>query len=186
MLSAVGDLLTARQTEVRLVVVGGAAMNLLEYVRRATDDVDVIALGRSRRSRGPVSLIRPEPLPPELLEAVRRVAKDFGLPETWLNAGPASQWDTGLPPGIERRLHWRQFGGLHVGLADRYDLIFLKLYAAADDTGPRSVHYQDLLSLAPTEAELSSAADWVGAEDPSPGFAGSLQKVLEHVRRDQA
>lgn len=70
-----------------------------------------------------------------------------------------------------------------MGVADRYDLIFLKLYAAADSGGPASVHFQDLLALSPTEAELNAAADWVRGQDPTPAFSGIVERVIAHVRK---
>lgn len=48
--------------------------------------------------------------------------------------------------------------GLDVGLIGRYDLIFFKLYAAADHASPGSVHARDLLALSPTREELDAAA----------------------------
>ena len=68
--------------------------------------------------------------------------------------------DQGLPPWISDDLTWRRFGALLIGLAGRQTLIALKLFAAVDQ-GPRSVHYQDLVVLAPTDEELDIAASWV-------------------------
>jgi len=71
-----------------------------------------------------------------------------------------------------------------VGLVDRYDLIFFKLFAAADSTGPRSVHYRDLAALRPTAKELSEAADWVRTQDASIEFAAVLEQVLTYAREN--
>ncbi len=87
-----------------------------------------------------------------------------------------------MPPGFEERIHWVQFQGLYLGLADRYDLIFLKLYAAADSEGPTSVHYQDLMALQPTDEELDAAAQWIWTQDPSTPFARILDQVLKHAK----
>ena len=184
-LKAVGSILEDANQYVGIVVIGGTALKLRGIVSRFTRDVDVIAL-RTTPPGQTRSIGRPDPLPAALVHAVARVARDFGLPPDWLNTGPASQWDTGLPSGFADRVEWRAFGGLEVGLSGRIDLIFLKLYAAADDVGPTSVHYQDLLALRPTEAELQAAAAWVRGQDPSAGFAISLEGVLEHARRDLA
>lgn len=73
-----------------------------------------------------------------------------------------------------------------VGLVGRYDLIFFKLFAAADSTGPTSVHYQDLLALRPSAEELRSAVAWVETQDASPEFAAVLHRVVTHVRTDLA
>jgi len=52
-----------------------------------------------------------EPLPPGLLAAARVVARDFGLLPDWLNAGPASLLDFGLPEGfLQRAQHYPSEG----------------------------------------------------------------------------
>lgn len=180
-LRLVGQLLQARGERLHIVVIGGAAVNLLGFVSRATTDVDILAFARPDAS-GALRLMPPdEPLPKALIDASRAVAIDLNLDPNWLNAGPASQWRTGLPPGLETRVHWTEFGGLVVGLVDRYDLIFFKLYAAVDDTGPQSVHFQDLMALGPTTEELADASGWVRRQDPSPAIADALTKVIDHA-----
>lgn len=182
---AVGDLLAAEGETVGVVVVGGAALILGGIVSRLTEDVDIIAAARSWHKGVPAGISRPDPLPASLLRAVSRVARDFNLPENWMNAEVGAQWDTGLPPGFEKRVRWQQFGGLSLGIADRRDLIFLKLYAAVDSEGPQSVHCQDLLALRPNKRELAAAATWVKSQDTSTEFAQLLEKVLDYVHRDQ-
>lgn len=158
-------------------------MNLLGFVSWATTDVDILAFARDEGS-GTLRLSPPtEPLPKVMRDAAAAVASDLGLDPDWLNTGPASQWRTGLPPGLDHRLSWRDFGGLVVGLVARFDLIHFKLCAAADDTGPGSVHFQDLLAFGPTDEELKLAARWVKEQDPSPELPAILSKVIEHVRR---
>lgn len=126
----------------------------------------------------------PAPLPEALLRAARTVARDLELDPNWLNAGAALQWRTGLPPGLQQRVEWRQYSSLWVGVVARYDLIFFKLFAAADSTGPRSVHYQDLIALSPSATELDAATMWVRTQDASPEFSIVLDAVVSHVRRD--
>lgn len=184
-LNLVGELLQARGVRLHIVIVGGAAVNLLGLVSRATTDVDVLAFARGE---GSSLTLRPpdEPLPVDLVRAVATVAGDLGLDPEWLNAKSALQWRTGLPPGLAARVHWRDYGGLVVGLADRYDLIFFKLYAAVDAAGPSSVHFQDLVALGPSDEELSAAADWVRSQDPSAVVAETLTRVIRHVRSRRA
>lgn len=181
-LRLLGELLEARGERFRIVVIGGAAVNLLGLVSRATTDVDILAFA----SPGPSGIFRlgppDEPLPAALLDAARTVARDMGLDPHWLNTGPAPQWRTGLPPGLETRVHWLEYSALTVGVAGRYDLIFFKLWAAADHPGPKSVHFQDLLQLSPTDEELAAAHAWISQQDPSPGFATDLSKAVSHVR----
>lgn len=176
-LAAVGELLAADGHEERIIVVGGAALFLLGVVKRATEDVDVIALGRVG-ARG-VEATAPEPMPPHLLEAVARVARDLGLPPDWMNTTVASQWQTGLPPGFTEGISWRPYDGLLVGLPGRFPLICLKLYAAADQKGPESRHYQDLLALAPSAGELTLAAEWIRTQDPT--IDAVVAKVIARV-----
>ncbi|MGH7470620.1 MAG: DUF6036 family nucleotidyltransferase [Longimicrobiales bacterium] len=178
-LRALGELLAAAGEQHAIVVLGGAALNLLGFVQRVTRDVDVIAIAHPDQLN---RLERPSQLSETLERAVETVARDLRLAPDWLNIVAAGQWDTGLPPGMETRLHWRRYDGLWVGLVDRQDLIFFKLYAAADDVGPHSVHFQDLLSLEPSDSELDAAAAWIESQDSSPQFLAGLQEVVRHVR----
>jgi hypothetical protein len=96
-----------------------------------------------------------------------------GCPADWLNTVAALQWRQGLPPGLADRVEWREYGGaLRVGLVGRYDLIFFKLYAAADAGRSDGVHLNDLLSLEPTLDELSAAEAWIRTQDVSVGVLG--------------
>lgn len=152
-------------------------------ISRATGDVDVIARCEITAD-GQVEVADPDPLPAALQTAVARVARDFGLPDDWLNAVVGRQWrqkPVSLPPGLAEELSWYTLGGLHIGVAGRRALIALKLYAAVD-SGPESVHTQDLLALAPTDSELLEASEWVRAQDASPEFGGILDQVVAHVQ----
>jgi len=184
-LRALGEILASQGEHAAVVVVGGTALIIQGFVARVTRDVDVIAISRNPSERGRKAIEPPEPLPEPLLRAISRVARDFSLPDDWMNTTVGLQWKTGLPPGFEERIHWEQYGGLWLSLADRYDLIFLKLYAAADSEGPSSVHYQDLMALQPTNEELDAAARWVKSPDTSAPFARILDQVLEHARNNE-
>ena len=182
-LHAVGELLARRGQSVAIVVVGGTALNLLHVVERATRDVDVIATATPRRDGPPADLQPPEPLPKALSDAIRTVARDLRLPPDWLNTTIGAQWQTGLPPGFASRVIWHADAGLWVGIAGRLDLIYLKLYAAADDISPASRHFTDLLALRPTADELAAARTWITeTQDPSPAMAQALEAVTAHVR----
>lgn len=50
-LIAVGELLAAEGEEFSIVIIGGAAMNLLDLTSRPTRDVDYPCLGSRRRDR---------------------------------------------------------------------------------------------------------------------------------------
>lgn len=183
-LRRVGELLAYEGHSYAIVILGGAALNLLGIVERPTTDVDILAFARDGRAETGLLHEPPEPMPAPLQEAIRTVGRDLGLDPNWLNAGPALQWRAGLPPGLAERVRWRRYDSLDVGIVDRYDLVFFKLFASADAPGPRSVHYRDLLALRPTAAELSSAADWVRTQDAAPEFAAIVAKVVRHARHD--
>lgn len=183
-LQAVGEILASEGQAYSIVILGGAALNILGIVERPTTDVDILAFSRSGADQ-PHELFRPpEPLPEPLVRAARAVARDMGLGEDWLNTGPALQWHSGLPPGMEQRVHWRHYAALTVGVVDRHDLILFKLFAATDSEGPTSVHYQDLLALGPTAEELDVAAVWVQSQDASADFKRILKDVVNHVRQN--
>jgi hypothetical protein len=180
-LAAAGDLLRAAGEEISIVVVGGATMNLLGIVRRSTNDIDVIAQA-FRDGEGALRLSQAEPFPATLQTAIRTVARDFGLLANWMNAEVGAQWVHGLPPWILEDITWRTYGNLHVGLVGRRTLIALKLFAAVD-RGPRSVHVQDLLALAPTDAEWEESRRWVATQDAYDGFPALIDEMIEHVQR---
>jgi hypothetical protein len=181
-IKALGEILASQGEKVAVVVVGGTALILQGFVERTTKDVDIIAIGSGIREGDRMKIEPPEPLPKPLVQAISRVARDYNLPEDWMNTTVGLQWKTGLPVGFEGRIHWQQYSGLWLGVADRYDLIFLKLYAAADSEGPSSVHYQDFMALQPTSKELEAAVSWVKSQDPSPQFVQILNQVLEHMK----
>jgi hypothetical protein len=181
-LRALGEILASQGKHAAVVVVGGTALMLQGLVARVTRDVDVIAISHDPPEKDRKAIEAPEPLPDMLTRAISRVARDYNLPEDWMNTTVGLPWKSGLPEGFEERIHWRRYNGLWLSLADRYDLIFLKLYAAADSEGPTSVHFQDLMALQPTDEELDVAAQWVRNQDPSAPFARMLDEVLRYAR----
>ncbi len=162
-----------------IIVIGGTALQVLGYVDRPTQDVDVLALVDG-------SQLRPaEPLPETLRVAAGRVARDFGLPDDWLNAGPADLLRFGLPEGFLGRAQVRTYGSsLVVRFADRFDLIHFKLYAMVGQGAGR--HEADLRALRPTREELLAAARWACTHDPSEGFREQLVAALRHLGIEDA
>lgn len=147
---------------------------MIGSLQRTTKDLDVVATFEA-------STLRPlRELPPPLAEAARDVARVLDLGADWLNAGPASLMDLGLPLGFTDRLVAHRFGPLVVHVAARIDQIAFKLYAAVDQ-GPRSKHFADLKGLTPTAAELRASAAWTRTHDPSEPFASELDAVLREL-----
>jgi hypothetical protein len=177
LLDALAEQLAAQGECFTLAVIGGSALLALGLVSRATRDVDVLAIV------GGGELISAQPLPAALVGAAQTVARDFGLSGDWLNPGPTSLLDLGLPKGFFERVRHRHYGpGLEVLFASRIDQIHLKLYATVDQGAGK--HLNDLQALAPTERELLDAASWSQTHDPSDGYRSVLLRVLSHFGID--
>ena len=163
--------------DVALVVCGGAALSVLGLSQRTTRDIDAMAFmaaSRANRQR----LVKAE-FDDEFKKAVAAVARDYGLPEDWINCGPADQLDTGLPDGLQDRLISIRYGkNLVVHYCSRTDLIHLKLYAAVDVRGR---HLDDLKGMNPEPGEMKQAAMWCLSQDVSEPFRELLELILEEL-----
>jgi len=156
-----------------------AALLALGVTDRSTKDVDVVALWEAG------SLRKATPLPQGLIDARTRVARDFGLPDNWLNSGPASLIDFGLPQGFVDRVETQSYGdGLTVHFASRLDQIHFELYALVDPGAGK--HEQDLRVLTPTADELIRAARWARTHDPSEPFREMLERALRYLGVENA
>ena len=156
-----------------IVVCGGSALIATGLVPRTTQDVDIVALMKAE------VLVDSEPLPEYLIEAADRVGKVLNLPVDWLNNGPASQFQMGLPQGFQERLTTVIVGKkLTVHYIGRYDQIFFKTFASADRGG---YHVSDLKALNPTEEELIAAAKWCMTQDPSEAFRMILKDMFNQL-----
>jgi hypothetical protein len=179
-LTALGDLLDSRGVRYEVVVVGGGNLILRGMIGRpTTKDLDLLG------ELVPDGIRPLRPMPEPLRDAVADVARVQGLASDWLNTGPDSLLDLGLPDGFLDRIEPRDFKGLVVWLAGRFDMVCFKLYAAVDQ-GTRSRHFQDLGDLAPTRDDLLEAARWSMTQDPSPGFRSQLLATLRTLGVDDA
>ncbi len=170
-LETLGAVLQERRTPFELLAVGGSGLLLLGLINRPTGDLDVIALLQSGAFQ------KLDFLPEPLEAAADQVGAALGLNDRWLNTGPSSLMDFGLPDGWEHRLVTRQYRGLCLHLPARVDQICFKLYAAVD-RGPDDKHYEDLKVLAPTRDELIFGAKWTVTHDISEGFRQMLKECL--------
>lgn len=158
---------------IEIVVCGGSALIATGLVPRTTQDIDVIAL-----KKGEV-LFDSEPLPDYLIEAADQVGRIMSLPADWLNNGPASQFNMGLPPGFQERLITVEAGSkLTVHYIGRLDQIFFKTYASADRGG---YHVTDLKALEPSIEELTAAARWCMTQDVSEAFRNILLDMFNKL-----
>lgn len=166
-----------------IVVCGGSALIAMGLVPRTTKDVDVVALIDSQGN-----LATPDPLPQELLQAVRDVATTHKLEDRWLNNSPSrgegGLFRMGLPDGFMTRLTRRDYGPrLAVSYIGRLDQIHFKVYAAADRAG---YHVADLRALGPTDEEMERAARWAMTHDVSEGFRMIMKSMLRQLGHDAA
>ncbi|HUU05041.1 MAG TPA: hypothetical protein VMZ49_04080 [Patescibacteria group bacterium] len=156
---------------ISLVVCGGTALAALQLVARTTKDVDV--LGSFKKGQ----IVKIGVFPEWLKAAAAKVERDFNLPADWLNLGPESQLDTGLPKGLLKRLVKKVYGNfLTIFFISRIDQIHFKLYASLDRGG---YHVEDLFKLNPSEVELLAASRWVLTQDVSVGFRMILISFLK-------
>jgi hypothetical protein len=155
-----------------IVVCGGSALNALNLVCRTTKDIDV--LGRLENER-----IVHAAFDSLFWDVVLEVGEYFDLPKDWLNTGPESYLETGLPEGLAERLVWKSYGeSLNIGYLSRIDQVFFKVYASADRGG---YHVDDLLKLQPTLEEIYHAGLWCKKQDGSEGFSMILSSMLEQI-----
>lgn len=175
-LATLGALVADRGFAAEVVVIGGGALLLSRQISRPTKDLDVLAVVERGR------YISAEPLPVPLKEAIADTASVHGLDPEWLNSGPTMQLQQGLPSGFATRTTRLVFGALTVQIAGRFDLICLKLYAAADH-GQHSKHVTDLVELAPTAEELRVASRWAAEQDANDDFAKVIAQVVEHIEK---
>ena len=157
-----------------IVIIGGASLLLLGYSDRTTKDIDIVGV----IEKG--NLLSADPLPQKLNKAIQEVGTALGMTTNWINSGPTTLLDFGLPKGFHERLIRKEFGALTVHLASRFDQISFKLYASVDQ-GPRSKHFADLKLLDPKNNELLSAKKWCLTHDQSQPFQDELNKALNYL-----
>jgi hypothetical protein len=148
---------------VEWLVCGGAALALQGLQSRTTRDIDVLGAWNAPS----MEVVCIEDFPDEVKACFQRVIDNHpeltDMDARWINRGPSRLAKFGLPEGFEQRVSTVSVGSrLTLHLLGRDDLLSLKLYAAADDLGPRQeIHYQDLKALSPTYDELDRAVAWV-------------------------
>jgi len=165
------------------VICGGAALGLQGLQSRPTQDVDVLGCW-NKEVLGVVGI---RSFPRDVTACIRRVASSnpelAGLGDNWVNLGPRTLAKEGLPEGFVERLQELRIGGrLTLRLLGRQDLLALKLYAAADDLGPRQeIHYADLEGMAPTFEELDFAVEWIRTRRDFETKRISVKDVLRRL-----
>jgi hypothetical protein len=170
-LEALGHLLADRGYYYEGVAIGGGSLLLMNHLDRTTKDLDLVALVDHEK------FVTANPLPLELLQAIEDVGSALAIGKEWLNSGPSSLLDMGLPEGFSFRMQSRSYGGLKIHFAGKFDQICFKLYAAVDQ-GPQSKHFADLKFLNPTIEELKIAKEWCLTHDNSEIFITELNYAI--------
>lgn len=170
-----GERLTALGVteSVRLYLVGGSAGMLAGLLKpsRSTVDVDVTA-------------VEPDASWGTVLRAADDVAKEFHLPEAWLN-NECRMYAWCLPLGWQGRCELsRTHGPLQVWLLARRDFVAAKVVSAP----ARPQDFEDLLAVAPTAAELSFTEEHIDRLerehlDPDCSF-DDARAILQSLRGD--
>jgi hypothetical protein len=150
------------------VVIGGAALNLLEVVSRTTKDCDILS--------------------PEIPRAISDASRAFAaalrasgetIQDDWLNNGPASLADH-LQPQWEERLQ-EGFDGSAIRLRclGRSDLLCSKLFALCD----RGIDLSDCLALKPEAHELAAILPWLEQQDAHPHWPAHVRETFADLAR---
>ncbi|MDK2951165.1 MAG: hypothetical protein PWQ77_830 [Kosmotogales bacterium] len=159
--------------KIEFVVCGGTALNAMGFVSRVTKDIDVLGFVENNDNN---ILIEKAIFPDWLKEIINKISRDFNIPKDWLNTGPTSMIDLGLPADFEKRLSKKDYGSnLSIYYISRIDQIYFKLYACADRGG---YHLDDLKKLNPSSEELLNASLWCMTQDISEGFKTILKDLL--------
>jgi len=144
------------------VIIGGAALILMEVVDRQTKDVDCL---------DPVIDAR---IKQASIEFAKKNPK-LRLQENWLNNGPASL-KRELPSDWSTRLQEIYRGkALTLTTLGRIDLLRSKLYAYCD----RQTDLDDCVALEPTLEELLECYPWVKERDASPLWPDHVLESFE-------
>jgi hypothetical protein len=148
------------------VIIGGAALVLLNVIERATRDCDVLS--------------------PQLSDVISTAAKAFAketkdafapLDSDWLNNGPSSLTEV-LPPDWSERLETVFTGkALILKSLGRSDMLLSKLFALCD----RGTDLNDCLALKPTRAELNDSLDWLKYQDANPLWPKHVSDTIKNL-----
>ncbi len=154
--------------EFEAVIIGGAALNIMDVVTRQTKDVDF--------------------LDPDIPEEIKKASIDFAIvnpdlkldAKNWLNNGPKSL-TRDFPDGWRNDLQLIYKGtALRLWTLGRLNLLRSKLYAYAD----RETDYDDCMALKPTFKELEECKEWVLAGDGSELWPGRVNFIFQKLKED--
>jgi hypothetical protein len=151
----------------RLYVLGGTALSIMGHTNQ-TLDVDVLT---------------PHPLPKEIHDAVKMVAKATHSSPEWLNDGVGRMFDQTVPTPLpayffESEREHRIAQNLILLMPTRQALISSKLLAASP---AYTKHTDDLMALTPTHKELREAVRFVLHCDESTPRRDDLKIIIHKL-----
>lgn len=156
--TALGDRLARRGVVADVFVVGGAAMALAYDAARVTRDVDAVFM--------PHGIV---------LEEARKVARDLGLPDWWLNE-QASVYISGKEDASKRRVF--DHPGLRVMAASPAHVFAMKARAARTRDIDDLRLLADIIGLNSAEEALRICAEFYPDEPVSPRSTAVLFELF--------
>lgn len=150
------------------IIIGGAALNVMDIINRQTRDVDFLDPN----------------IPDDIKTLSIQFAKDnpeLALSaEYWINNGPRTLIRD-LPSGWRNEIQ-KIFSGraLTLWTLGRLDLLRTKLYACAD----REIDFQDCIALKPTKHELLVCKEWVLLGDGNPLWKDRVDDVFTRIAKE--
>ena len=178
-LSLLGQLIDATEANpITLLVCGGASLIVLGQVKRTTHDIDILTYFLNE-PLDQINLERRTELPPEIKRLMKRISADMDLNDNWLNLGPSSLVQIGLPEGLLSRVHSKRYGKSLTALyLNRLDQIHMKLYASLSGD---ERHVQDLMILKPTDREILQAKQWIKTVMPDAVLPQDLDNLIRKM-----
>jgi hypothetical protein len=168
LLVELGQRLATRGIEARLFLVGGAAMALAFSRRRVTRDLD--------------GVFEPKK---EIYEEARKIARERGLPDGWLNDGVKAL----LPerqPLVEGTASFSA-PGISVGVASPEYLFAMKAQAARQEADGDDLRFLAReLKLKSTEQALDLIEQFYGPNRLSPKTQLMVEAVMADVAAERA
>ena len=154
-----------RDIQMKLVVIGAFALQLLNISGEYTADIDSVE---------PFDNLKVQDL-------IIAIAKKFNLKEDWINDN-ASSLD--LPDGFYDRITpLTIYKNIHLFIPARLDLISLKARAYLHRGEIDKKDYEDLKRLKPTKSEIAIAIAFVRktSTPPEPDFFPDFEDVLKEI-----
>ena len=158
------DYLEAQGLSFEAIIIGGAALNLMGVISRATNDVDCLE----------------SEIPGPIKQAIRDFAVEHGLDQHWFNNGPASlikNLDADWKNKIEKIFKGKV---LTLYTLSRLDLIRSKVWAMCD----RQIDLGDCVALRPTAAELDAITPWLSGVDLNPDWPRHVEVVVGLLKKE--